>query len=406
MNRKKATSISRLLSESQKEFDRYHAKGDFESALAVLKKAERFSDAVELKANKFLCLLRLGRLEEALRLSQKLPGERLGSNFADLVAELHGRLGQLEESRRLGGTALQIKAQSVAANRAYPLPEHSPPTFSSNDTSRNIVAFSLFGDKARYCETAIMNCDAVARMLPGWTCRFYCDETVPQDVRGRLVAKGGEVVMVDATQKDVPPLMWRFLVADDPQVVRFLVRDADSLIGGREKALVEAWLVSGKWFHLIRDWYTHSELILAGLWGGCRGVLPQMRSLIAEFVASGDYSPTHMDQHFLRQKIWPTLCQSLLAHDSQFDFAGVVKFEPADDSQEHIGANLSAVQIGAPTAAPDGSKIRWTLYDDGGAVVCAYTATVKQAEWRDHLPTLYADNIEQRGWTVRTELLG
>lgn len=322
------------------------------------------------------------------------------------MAELHGRLGQLEEAQRLGGKALHIKAQSVASNKAYPIPECSPPSFSGDDPSRNIIAFSLFGDKARYCETAIMNCDAVARLLPGWKCRFYCDETVPREVRDRLVAKGGEVAMVGAAYKNVPPLMWRFLVADDSQVTRFLVRDADSLIGEREKALVEAWLVSGKWFHLIRDWFTHSELILAGLWGGCRGALPGMQSLIAEFVASGNYSSTHMDQHFLRQKVWPTLCQSVLAHDSQFDLAGVVRFEPAKGSMEHIGANLSAVQIGAPEAAPDGSRIRWTLLDDAGKSVCSYVATVKNAQWRDHLPSLYADNIKHHGWTVRTELLG
>ena len=27
------------------------------------------------------------------------------------------------------------------------------------------------------------------------------------------------------------------------------------------------------YFHLIRDYFTHTELILAGLWGGCTGVL-------------------------------------------------------------------------------------------------------------------------------------
>lgn len=59
---------------------------------------------------------------------------------------------------------------------------------------------------------------------------------------------------------------------DDPTIKRFLIRDADSIVSHREKAAVDAWLKSDKWFHLMRDNYSHTELILAGMWGGCTGI--------------------------------------------------------------------------------------------------------------------------------------
>ena len=65
-------------------------------------------------------------------------------------------------------------------------------------------------------------------------------------------------------------LMWRFLVLDDHEVDRFLIRDADSLISKREVAAIEAWQQSDKRFHLMRDYFSHTELLLAGMWGGRR----------------------------------------------------------------------------------------------------------------------------------------
>ena len=87
---------------------------------------------------------------------------------------------------------------------------------------------------------------------------------VPAEVRARLAQLGADVRLEPSGQPMREKLAWRFKVANDPSVGRFLVRDVDSVIGEREKAAVDAWLASDKWFHVMRDWWTHTDLILAG----------------------------------------------------------------------------------------------------------------------------------------------
>ena len=49
----------------------------------------------------------------------------------------------------------------------------------------------------------------------------------------------------------------------------------------------------------MRDYYSHTELILAGMWGGCTGVFHQVEALISDYIHSGRYLNTRvMDQHF------------------------------------------------------------------------------------------------------------
>ena len=70
----------------------------------------------------------------------------------------------------------------------------------------------------------------------------------------------------------------RFLVSDDPDVGYFLVRDCDSVVSAREAAAVAKWLGSGLPFHAMRDYYTHTDPLLAGMWGGIAGVFPDIKS--------------------------------------------------------------------------------------------------------------------------------
>ena len=84
------------------------------------------------------------------------------------------------------------------------------------------------------------------------------------------------------------------------------------------KTAVDAWLKSDQWFHLMRDSYSHTELILAGMWGGCTGIFHNIEAHIRDYVATGRYPDNRViDQHYLRYCIWPTLKQSVLVHDSQ-----------------------------------------------------------------------------------------
>ncbi|MDR0479337.1 MAG: hypothetical protein LBH31_05950 [Burkholderiaceae bacterium] len=97
--------------------------------------------------------------------------------------------------------------------------------------------------------------------------------------------------------------MWRLLALDDPQAHRILFRDADSVISRREADAVQQWLASGKRFHMMRDWWAHTELILDGLWGMVAGSLPPLEQLMQPFMSKPLESRHFADQHFLQQYI-------------------------------------------------------------------------------------------------------
>ena len=138
-------------------------------------------------------------------------------------------------------------------------------------------------------------------------------------------------------------LCWRFQVANDAGVGYFLVRDVDAVIDQREAQAVEAWLRSGKWFHSIRDWWTHTDVILAGMWGGVAGVLPTMTTMLAKY-RSRDVETPNIDQWFLRDRIWAFVRKSCLVHDRCFRPAGAERLPPVPDDERHIGQDEYAAR--------------------------------------------------------------
>lgn len=100
-----------------------------------------------------------------------------------------------------------------------------------------------------------------------------------------------------------------------------IMRDADSLFSQREKILVDEWLKTDKPFHIIRDWYGQTDLILAGLWGVRMGLLGSIRLLINEYLSqTPQLHPTHADQFFLAEKIWSRIKKFAIHHSSIYDY--------------------------------------------------------------------------------------
>ncbi len=81
---------------------------------------------------------------------------------------------------------------------------------------------------------------------------------------------------------------------------------------------VDDWLLSGKRFHLMRDWYGHTDLILAGLWGGTGGILADIEARITGYVGANDKIDRKLDQRFLADIVWPSIHQDYLSHDTYF----------------------------------------------------------------------------------------
>ena len=272
--------------------------------------------------NAMLALLQAGRWADVIprgRDAQTQFGETF--QWHSNLCTAHGRLGQLSEARYHGTRCLELEDAVVNAVPVCYLAEVPVPPFDAARPERNVVSFSLFGDDERYTRTAIMNARAARFLYLDWTCRFYVDDSVPAAVIQALVSEGARLLKVNGMPTKPFGTFWRFLVADDAEVDRFIIRDADSVLNIRESIAVREWLASDRHFHVMRDHYDHAELIVPGMWGGVRGALPPIGPTAQRYLASRNDLPGRTaDQEFLRDMLWPTVRASVLTHDSQFAF--------------------------------------------------------------------------------------
>ena len=256
--------------------------------------------------------------------------------FDGLSAACH-LLGDDEVASSWGRRAIEEKTR-LAAERA-PALELAKPRKSGD----KVIAFSLWGDNPRYLRGALQNVLRATELYPGFHCRFYVDRSVPPDLTSELEANGADVRQETDTSQRLR-LMRRFLVADDPTVAVYLVRDCDSVINPREVAAVTEWLDNGAPIHVMRDWWTHTDPMLAGMWGGRGGVLPPLEPLITSYQSALMETP-NLDQWFLRDVIWPSVRSVALVHDRFFRTEGSRPFPGADPgTNAHIGQDDFAVR--------------------------------------------------------------
>ena len=322
------------------------ASGDHAAGRDVMRTGhELWPEEPQFVGSVGICESHLGRWSEAIPwLERAVALSPQDFNLHDCLAWVFGKLGRLDDARRHGEKSLVLK-DALTAKRppAVALAELPVPAFRPEDPRRNVISFSLFGAKERYCRGALENARIAPHLYPGWRCRFYCDDSVPETVRGGLLAAGADVVLMPRPRRLYEGLFWRFHVANDPEVERYIVRDCDSLLNLREQRAVQAWIESGRHFHVLRDFYSHSDLMLAGLWGGVRGALPDLRPLYGPFLEDAAKA-ANCDQRFLREAVWPTVRQGVCIHDSLFRVLGAEDF-PADahmPAERHVGQDMSA----------------------------------------------------------------
>ena len=263
-------------------------------------------------------------------------------------------LKNTEKSRHYGELSLTQK-DAQAPKVDFPLPAERPKPIRYDQPKRNVISFSLFGDNPRYLNGAVRNATLAPDIYPGWSCRFYCAQDVPQSTLAELRSLGADVKM----RKSIKPfdgLFWRFFVANDPGVDRFLVRDCDAVINTQERAAVDEWLESGKYFHLMRDYFCHTEVVLAGMWGGVGNVLPSMTDLFDQFKIT-KLVTNAIDQWFLREQVWPIIRQNCLIHDSVFRVFNARDFPPyaRRGLGQHVGQNEAALAKSTKTSTATGT---------------------------------------------------
>lgn len=183
----------------------------------------------------------------------------------------------------------------------------------------NVLSFSLWGSSPRYCTGMIRNAELAPKIYPGWKVWVFIDTIVPPDVTAKLVDLG---CVLEGMIGDAPPMMQRFLIADNPAVDRFLVRDADSRIGPEEAAACQEWIAEDTILWTCRDHPAHCRPINGGLWGACwrrpNWHAPKMAGLIRDYLAGRGktYGGSDHDQHFLCSYIWPWASVSCTQHSS------------------------------------------------------------------------------------------
>lgn len=320
------------------------------------------------------------------------------ANLAHALFELGDRTRAIETGRRA------LRAKDTAATAAG-----VPPAGQRHGGANDLISFSLFGDRARYCEMAVLNCEAAARFLPGFVCRFHVDSTVPQAVVERLRDRGAEVVAVSGVAASFPPTLWRFLPLDDRKLDRILVRDVDSIVDAREAWCVAEWTRSGKSFHVIRDDCCHTELILAGLFGARSGVVSDVVGRIRAFLAGAGVHPAdrYADQLFLRTWVWPAVRGSVLTHDTVYRYGDDVREVPRDiddgggTRNAFMGANHAnyLLRCTSPEPFPQGVEHRLRLVDGCGSEICEHGMDrIGARDLQIALPQSYRERLETAAW--------
>ena len=167
---------------------------------------------------------------------------------------------------------------------------------------------------------------------------------VPPVILQELTKGGAELRTVNETEIKFSPRMWRFLVADDPDVDIFLQRDCDGHLTKRDSIVVNAWLKTGSPFHCIRDHPSQEFAINAGMWGARRAEFHKLlnyhsfQAMMKHFEVNS--TETFADTYFLNGEIWPRVKDVAYCHDSVLcdQFPRSFPFPVARGADyEHIG---------------------------------------------------------------------
>ena len=239
----------------------------------------------------------------------------------------------------------------------------------SSKANGTVKAFSycLYGENGRYWKGMVNIVKAVPKYFPDWQIWLYHDSTVPHHAleKMRTMYQPSEfVVKLINVEMNFPPevhgwnpMTWRFLIASDPEVAVYALRDSDALPTERDARIMDEWLLSGKDFHFIRDHPAHDPFtfapILGGMWSGHRRSVPHLIQLLQEYYyPKTDRSKRNDrksfqygdDQDFLWSYIMPLAYNNVLQHDSYYcRESNSIAFPPLPG--ERIPVNFTATTM-------------------------------------------------------------
>ncbi|MGK7913083.1 MAG: tetratricopeptide repeat protein [Synechococcus sp.] len=312
--------------------------GDCRALAAILENnLDSYPDDIEILQNLAVAWGRLNDHPKTIQYARKTL-ELNPENYLvlDCLAKAYYKVEQYQEAAKAGTQSLELKDKQFGTiDPKWTLPEGPPQAYAQGKVKA--IAFSLWGNHRRYLYGALRNMLLAPDIYPDWQLWFYVDSSVPAAFRNLLADLGGKILLQPDGQSLRQKLCWRFKVADAKTVGYFMVRDIDSVINVREYNAVQQWLASDRWFHIIRDWWSHTDLVLAGLWGGVAGVLPNLEQMLASYI-SKDVETPNIDQWFLRDRVWRYIKVSCLINDRCFQQAGSQPLPgPTPAGTYHVG---------------------------------------------------------------------
>lgn len=312
------------------------------------------------------------------------------------LAELEGAEENFEAARDWGRRSLRLNYIRAKAEAE----RYRQPHLSTTKGQKKIISFSLYGTAPKYSEGLLLTLKTAAQYYPEFKCRIYTDGLVPHGVMARIEAAGGEIVYVSKQMAGWHPTMWRFAALSDPEAHTVLIRDVDSPILERETILVGIWANSGKAVHIIRDWYAHTPLILAGLFGLQGKRLDGLDRSIEAYLERSNHH-WGVDQDYLRDVIWSVVADEALIHDSVF-FGEDHPLDPPESMSRHIGVSYNMA-----TASTDQSVLaaglNWVLKDEESGIDTVYPAVDQEGRAAIVIPKVVADGLDTHSFSLRIE---
>jgi hypothetical protein len=184
---------------------------------------------------------------------------------------------------------------------------------------KRVISFSIFGNQLKYLAGIEENIYLAHLFYPGWFIYIYYNRSVPTKFLKRLQLKQ-DVKLIDMSKENMPGMFWRFLPYDDFEVELYIVRDLDSRFTNREAVAVLEWINSSKDLHIMRDFPSHTALIMGGMWGLKRSKHFSMEYEIYRFLRKKnnefDLFERGSNEEFLGKVIYPMFFFSKMVHAS------------------------------------------------------------------------------------------
>ena len=183
--------------------------------------------------------------------------------------------------------------------------------------SEGIISVSLWGDGVskrfwkELMEPLLHNVNRLNSILPGWVCRVYASNDLPEKVIWEIIDAGCEVYVMPAPRQGGEGFAWRFLATAESKPV--VIHDADMDFDELQPGLfdvIEQWLATDRPFlrrrlHAVNVW---GNPVSGGLWGSrprLTGESPLVN--VRENLSKYSFEGYGIDEAFLTKEVWPVM---------------------------------------------------------------------------------------------------